>query len=363
MPRSLGDRFLRNTVLSGSVNSISATAGAAANNATGQYVVGGLTSGRRVVPGTSNTTSVNPPSVGTAQADQGWRLNPGVDALNNVTFAAGSWPLKLRYLRSGGADQSTRITAILYRVDAAGAFEAEIARDTLDVTYTTTLQSVTLPFASLAAQAFSADDRLQVEIYLQTLTAGVPTAPVVTSTMNLQVRYNEAEPNAAKVTPPDYTTQFLQSLLAQIALAAAMNRQLTLHRTLAVPIALVAGFDRRLMAHRTLTAAIGLLASQQKKVGLPRSASITLLASRGPSRVQLRRLATVTLVPAVQKRIGKRFNATVTLVSNMARVLFLRRSVSAQITLLARGWAKLPLNKIPGGAQQIIRRVIHIWED
>lgn len=192
MSRDYPVKQFRNTVISADIDTLN-TATAASNSGTiARFAAAGLISSRIFDPGTATGPERVVPAVGAAAAGRGWRENPAqvTGPAEPFTVEAGTWTVTLRVRRSGQTlevDQNSDTTVIAYRVSSAGSFLSEIGRATVRFTWTTAATDRAFTF-SPGAFAFAADDRIQLEVYVVTLTAvNVQAAPTVATDLILQV--------------------------------------------------------------------------------------------------------------------------------------------------------------------------------
>lgn len=365
--RTFAEKFLRAVNISGNVYELNATAGAGANNTTiARYLAGGTTTSRRFRPTQTTTTSNAVPSVGTAAANDGWREAAAQDATNRIVIGDdANWVIKFRYRRSGQSleiDQPTTVTFILYRVTSAGVFVSEVTRASVNVTFTTTVQTTT-PSFSPGDVTLNAGDKLQLEIYVVTLAAGVPTAPAAAT--DLWCTIDETSANGAKVTAPNYRIEYVRSQTATMRGVASLARDLTLKRTLSARMAGVASIRRK--TSKTLAARMVGVATLIRKTSKT-LAAVMLGVATLTRLLTLRRTLTGIMVgvSTLTSRLAlfRTLAARMAGVATLSRRLILRRTLSATMIGRAFGYLRLPFDKVPsGGTSTTIRKILNIFDD
>lgn len=189
--RSSAVKNFRTTDITADVDAL-ATGTETSNSATiARFAAGGTVSSRRFDPGTATGPSAAVPAAPSTAAQMGWRESAGIQSAQPITVIAQTIQVTLRVRRSGQAievDQNSDVTVILYRVSSTGTHLAELGRATIRFTWTTTAVDQVVP-VPVAATEFNADDRLQVEVYVVTLTAAtnLVAAPAVATDLIIQV--------------------------------------------------------------------------------------------------------------------------------------------------------------------------------
>lgn len=180
------------------------------------------TTNRQWIPGGSSPTNTNTaPSVGSAQSANGWRTKAGPQYLSHcttpntmtrseqITVAAGNWPVRLRYIRDNqtlSGNPTGTVTAILYRLDSAGTFISEIGRVTsATLTFTTTVQTATINVNTAGTTTFNAGDLIQVDLY------GVFAAYASVGNANCAMRVDSEANAGSKFGAPLFDLSYSQS--------------------------------------------------------------------------------------------------------------------------------------------------------
>jgi hypothetical protein len=360
-------RFLRPTNITGNVYELNTTAGAAADNTTiARYAAGGGGgTSRRYRPTQTTTTNTAVPSVGTAAANDGWRDLNAENANEQITFDAGNWTIRLRYRRSGQAlevDQQTNTTVILYN----GTSGAELGRATLVLTYTTTVQTASFTI-NPGSVVFAANDKIQIEVYVVTTVAGVPTAPAVAT--DLWMTINESDANSgAKLTPQTYAVNTKRTLTASPAMVGVptVARRLTLFRTLAVTMIGVPTMVRK-VGHILPTVTMVGVASMTRKTGkiLP---TTTMIGLASMTRKIGHILPTVTMlgVATLERRLSlfRSLSPTMVGVATLTRAATLHRTLEVTMvglaTLTVVKTFRRTLEAAMVGVASITRKISHI---
>lgn len=160
--------------------------------------------------------AVNPPAApAVAVAGIGWRDTVAEDALEQITYAAGTWTMRTRLNKTVmtiNASVTVRVTAIIFRVSSAGVFMEEIGRVVFADTALATVGapvSVTGSFTG-AATVFDAGDKVQVEVYVQNIVAGAPAAAVAAYTVAFVTDETNANSGSGFTAIPAFTTQFVR---------------------------------------------------------------------------------------------------------------------------------------------------------
>jgi hypothetical protein len=234
--RQWPQKYARANVISGSVYKLEETAGAGADDSTVvRYLPAGTTTWRRFKPQVVNSADTSPPAVGSAPTNEGWREDVSVSPSESFTSDDnGSWPMVIRYKRSGQVgeiDQQAQITMVWYRVSSSGAFIAEVGRATSGfVTFTTATQTLNFALAGIGFITWNAGDKIQVEVYVRTFAAGVPSAPAVAT--DLILRNGEAAGTGTRIAPPTYRLNYVRTLADTASASDAVTRLWTGARTL-----------------------------------------------------------------------------------------------------------------------------------
>lgn len=110
---------------------------------------------------------------------------------DQTRYDAGTWTVRVRVDKDGQtvpANITVRVTAILYRVTTAGVHVAEIGRVVMaDTTIATTVVAITGSFTTGATITFDAGDKIQAEVYVTHITAGLPAAPAAAVNVHFNV--------------------------------------------------------------------------------------------------------------------------------------------------------------------------------
>lgn len=328
----------------------------ASNSATiARFAAAGLVSSRIFDPGTANGPERAVPAVGAAAAGRGWRENPAINANEQVTTAAiGTWAPVLRVRRSGQAlevDQNSDTTVIAYRVDSAGVHQQEIGRSTQRFTWTTAAADRTFAFANPGAIVFAANDRIQLEVYVVTLTAvNVQAAPAVATDLIIQV--GAAADSRFDGAGLDYTIQFRRTLSPVAVGVATLVRKLDLNRVLTVAAVGVVVIRRaiRIAAAKTATA-IGVVSLTRKtKHILPTVAATGIVTLVRKTRKPLTATAAGVASLATRSQRFRTLTAVATGVVSMIRLGRFKRTLTATATGVPKGFVKIPFELLPGAA-------------
>lgn len=217
MPRTSKARVFRSSQTSPNattVRDLTTTFGTAANAATvAGFATGGLVTSVRWNPNVAATAASVIPAVGAASSGQGWRDTVAENPNDPVRYDAGTWTLRARLTKTGqavAADITVRVTLIAYQVSSAGAFVGEIGRVQMaDTVLSTTTLTLTGSFVTAAVTDFATGDKVQVEAYVQPVTAGLPAAPTASVNVNFVVDETSANSGASFTVIPGH--QFIYS--------------------------------------------------------------------------------------------------------------------------------------------------------
>lgn len=423
MANTFRPRALRNEA---NIADAEVTFGAAANNTTkvGHSTLSADT--KMWIPNSTNNTTTSVPSVGASPAGNGWRTRadePLASTTSSTTrderisIPAGTWPLRLRYRRIDGtlpADvANVTVTAILYRMNSANSFQEEIARRTSgNLTFTATVQTLTLDLTTAGTITAQQGDKFQLELYVT-----YPSA-VDVSGQNLAITLDEADGanGGPRFTTPDFTVIAQEGLstraaglvsirrrIATVKSAAAAGRATlsrktrplprqaaargiaTLIRKTRKPLATVARavatLSRALTLHRVMTAAASgkgtiirtirttkvvqavgaaALVRKTRKSLVSSTAGVATLVRKTGKIVQARAKG-VTLL---NTRIFKVLTAAARGITTLGLKLRFARTLAAAARGSARGFVKLAMEKVPGGgATQVVKKLFWWTED
>ena len=253
MPRTSQARVFRSTQTSpnaGTARDLTTAFGTTANTATtAGFATAGTVTSIRWSPNVTATAATTIPSVGASSGGMGWRDTVAEHTAESVRYAAGTWTLRVQLTKSGqtlAADMTVRVTLIAYWVTSAGAFTAEIGRVQLaDALLSTATLTLTGGFTTGAATTFAAGDKIQVEAYVQPITAGLAAAPAAAVNVNFVVDATSAGSGASFTAIPGYQILYARSMATSGTGTAAMVRKVTAFRT---AVTMVAGTAVRRIA-------------------------------------------------------------------------------------------------------------------
>lgn len=213
MSRTAQARVFRSTQTSpntGTVRDLTTVFGTAANQATYAAFAAAGSSGYRFSPGTAGTVAA-PPSNGSPAAGMGWRDTDAENVFEPVTYAAGTWNIRLRLnktIMTVNASVTVRTTIILYALNP-GFASVEVGRTVVDTALPTVgaVVTVTTSFNTANPLVNNPDAKLHAEIYVENIVAGSPGPAVSAYTVAFVV--DEASTNGSAFTAmPTYTIQF-----------------------------------------------------------------------------------------------------------------------------------------------------------
>lgn len=145
-------------------------------------------------------------------------------------------------------------------------------------------------------------------------------------------------------------------------LQANYSKQLVLYRLRSEVIDLTATMVRRLVLSRGYTVSINLVSAMMYKVKLLRSSTTNLTVGVVKKTIQLLRSANTALVASVTKTIVLPPKiASIQLIAGFKRLVTLRRTFSASISLVANAWGKFPLKSLPSGGTTIVEKFKQIY--
>ena len=345
-------RFLRSTVISGSVYQ-QTTAGAAAVDTTiASYALAGLITTIQLVPTTTQTASSTIPTAPATAASKGWRDVTAEDAANQITWDPATWTVRLRMLAS--AAQEVLTTVIVYRVAAAGGATTEMGRGSTTTALTTTVATVSISVPASAGLVFALGDKIQVEAYVTTTTLGVATAPVSATTITCRVGESDAS-SGAKITPGTYSTQVIRAATTGATLAGVAVRGVAARRSGIAALA-PAGVVQKRVAPTARTAVLSPAGTVQKRVSP--TAKVAVLSPAGVVQKRVSpgaKVAALALVASATRAIvaarsgvavlspstvfarsvnsARSFTSAITLTGSAVRFLAARRSGVAVLSL------------------------------
>ena len=238
MPRSPQPRHLRTTG-TGTVRNLTAVGTATTVTTVARFATAGLVSGIRWSPGVIATASASLPAApSTAVAGVGWR-DLTAESVEPISYAAGTWTLQFRVSKSGqtlATDLDVRVIAIVYEVTAAGAWVKEIGRALTNAAGTvlsTTTLSMSASFTTASPTPIGAGSKIQVEIVLETVTAGsVLTPPAAGVDIALRCDGPVAE-STSFTAVPSFTIQFARAPADTAGATDAVARRTTQSRATA----------------------------------------------------------------------------------------------------------------------------------
>jgi len=433
-------------------SALGAAFGAALNTSTvASYPTVGSNSTARFLPNATRAPGLTafPPQVVGSYANEGYRDDAAQDATNRVTYAGGTWTIRLRVYKNNGItqpDQDVQFSCYAYIVNASNVVQVIVF---VAFSAVTTLvgngnaQFVTMSATTGAPAALSPGDKLHVEVYVQTLTLGTVAAPALATTVTLFVDDPGTTTASMLTAQPDFTIQFARTQATVGVGGASVTRRLigiargiapatlgalTISKRVTKPVSTVgdgaamlvrkvglprsyaavgavtiprkvakaltmfgigaASADRRVVAFRPVDAA-GIGAASTARAIIARrvfaAASIglasldrRLLMRRGvaasavglvtvPRKVT--KLVSATAIGAVS--LAQRYFKVVTFTAigaaSVQRALVLRRTLEASARGALRIFAKLPIERIPGGSggtiTTVIRKIFPIFGD
>lgn len=325
-------------------------------------------------PGVSNSTAGTPG----AATDFGWNIlkaemNRTANLPARAKIEAGVWTFDVT-VETTGADAvgaAAVVTAYVYRRGAAGAYTLLFSAPSGNISVALGGVKNVAQFASAAQPdfLFDTDETLHVEYWVAAqgvaltgnqyrLLLGTGGAPVpginLPAAGGAQGVYSEALRTVSA------TAAGVASMLKRVAVRLAFSatgvatvaRRLTLFRVIDAGVTGAAEFARQLSLARTITAATTGTANVVNRQIFRRGieAATTGLAVMTRLLAAKRTIdATTVGVPTLTKRITKRIEAAAVGVASLTRALTLRRTISAATSGLARIFAKLPIERIPGG--------------
>lgn len=146
--------------------------------------------------------------------------------------------------------------------------------------------------------------------------------------------------------------------------AATVDRRLTLFRTINPASVVAASFNRAVIASRIISG-VGIgAASLSKKVGKPITAAG--IGAVSLSKKLFKPLTAIGIgAVTMAKRITKAITASAIGAASLNRALTIRRSITASTHVLGRMFAKIPIERIPGGGGviQIVKKIFSVFDD
>jgi len=225
-------RFLL-TAGAGAVRNISPTAGAGTTVTTkAAFAAAGVITTIRWSGAVSVSAAATIPAApSTAVAGVGWR-DVTAESVEPITYAAGTWTLTFDVNKDGqGAlptDVTVRITAIVYEVTTSGAFVKEIGRMvTADTVIAGAAVDVAASFTTASPTTILAGSKIQTEIVVQPLVAGLPAAPATAVNIILNLDGTAAQTPTRFTAVPQFTIQYARSTPDTAPAADGLVRKFT----------------------------------------------------------------------------------------------------------------------------------------
>ncbi len=383
MPRTSKVRALRSTQTSPNAGTVRdhSTFGSTANNATTAAFAAAGASSWQFSPNTGGTSGGTAPSApASAITGRGWRDVTGEDALEEVTYAAGTWSLQARVNKTAmaiNANVTVRVTAIVFQVTSAGAIVGnEIGRVVFsDVSFATVGATANASGTfSAAARTFAAADKVHTEWYVQNIVAGIPAAPVAAYTVALTVDDTQANGGSGVTSLPTYTTRFVRSLSVSQARTVALGRLLTLTRSYSVNQARTVTATRLLSLARSFTVDQARTVTAARVASLLRSHSVNVARTVAFSRaLTLTRSYTVNVDRSVAMTrlltLLRSFTVNQARTVGFARAVISARAFTVNVARTVSMRIELPqavLNRMTpggGGGTTIIRKIFAVFDD
>ena len=267
----------------GSVRDLTTTFGTTLNRSTSStYNTGGTFTLSRWVPMSGTAIAVAAlPAVGDPCSNQGWR-DAVAESVEPITYAAGTWTVRLSLFKSAqtvATDQVVRVSAILYRVSSAGVFGSEIGRINYpDATLTPAALILTNSFVTATTTPFSAGDRVQIECYVQTISAGTPTPPAAAILLQLTVDDTSANGGSAVTAIPAYVIRYARLTPDAAGSADSVVISSRLARATVDTASASDSLIRRAIFPRAIGDTASAIDNAARKVTFPRATADTALA-------------------------------------------------------------------------------------
>jgi hypothetical protein len=336
-------------------------------------------------PGAANSTSATP----AAAQDFGWNVlkadmnQTGIP--NRRHILAGDWTFHcvLSASTADAASSSYGVKVYVHKRSAAGAL-TELFNITSAFATISTSINVTVTKTSVAEIFLELDETIQIEYWVQGRGGGA--TGLLSQTITFRTGTTTLFQEVDFVLPsPGIRTRYARTLavvmlglistfrkkikirrLVTMVGVATLARKLTLHRSMPVIMVGMVGLARKLTLRRTMAVMmVGVVVGIKRRVRLPRLVIMVGLTPTNSKKIRIRRLITMTGVVTLRRKIKLLRLVTMVGVTTLARRLTLRRTLTVTMTGVARAFAKLPFDRIPGGSAviQIIKKIIVALDD
>lgn len=336
MPTAAKARVWRSTQTSPNATTIrdlTTAYGTTPNNTTVAAFAAAGASGLQWSPNTGATTANPPTAPAGVVTGRGWRDTLAENTAEQVTYEAGTWTIRARLnktVMTVNASVTVRVTAIVFQVSTAGAWKDEIGRVVFADTALPTVGApvaVSGSFTTGAGQVFAADDKFQVEVYVQNIVAGAAAAAVAAYTVALVTDETSANSGTGFTAIPTYTVELARSHAVTATSTPAMARQITAFRSFAVTAAVAMAATKRIVLLPKTVTAVATTAARKSVVPLPKTVTVLGVAANRKTVSPIPKAVTAVGTPAMARQLtaARAFTTTVAGVTGFVRAVILGR--------------------------------------
>lgn len=232
-----------------------------------------------------------------------------VQSTDTYQYAAGQWLVKISFTKTGQTipvDITVRATAIVYRVTSSGGVPGSGVHEIGRITFTdSTLSTATLTligsFSTGSSTSFDSGDKIQIEAYVQTVTAGTVTAPATTVNVNFIVE--EANLQTGICAVPDFKVLAGRTVTDTNALTEALSRATTYGRAFTESIPFTEALTRVKGAIRGLAESISLTETLARIVGAIRGLTESIALTESLTRTTAYRRTNTEAIPTTDSTV------------------------------------------------------------